>query len=274
MGFFDFLEKSKPSRRPPRHRVTRSPRRREAARPKRGADARPHGGIQQLADMMTPDAAAALLKRFTSSSTPAITDQREGVAFQGDHRRRRGRGARLARPSAEGRGAHLAAQDPRTSCSTSTRTMSKLLEQLERSVTEYSRDLEPKLQVIQVLEEVISRGRARGRRALPRGRERDGRFHAVRRHRPERASESLIGDRGSMTEGEALEAAPAPRRRSSVGELLERLQPVVRLGPLVRGILATRPATRLSTGAPPGRRGEGCSSSESRKNPTGTSRFA
>src|SRR4029077_1561542 len=40
--------------------------------------------LQQLADMKTADAAAALLKRFTFSIDPSITDQEEkDVAFQG-----------------------------------------------------------------------------------------------------------------------------------------------------------------------------------------------
>jgi hypothetical protein len=110
--------------------------------------------IQVLADMKSPDAAAVLLKRFTFSIDPSITDQEEKeVAFQGI--------------VGAGKEAVPAVVEFCLKADTLTwplKVLSELLDDdeyreelialLERFDTEYARNVEPKLQVIMALEDV------------------------------------------------------------------------------------------------------------------------
>jgi hypothetical protein len=116
--------------------------------------------IQQLADMRTPDAAAALLKRFTFIIDPSITDQEEKeLAFQG----------------VVGAGADCvpAVVDFCLTCIKKGEPITWLLKILHELLddadyeeelikllggfdTEYARNVEPKIQVIQALEDRVS----------------------------------------------------------------------------------------------------------------------
>jgi hypothetical protein len=112
--------------------------------------------LQQLADMKTPDAAPALLRRFTFVIDPSITDQEEkDVAFQGI--------------LAAGKDAVPAVLDFCVKAEALTWPLKilrellddavyeeSLIELLERFDTEYARNVEPKIQVIQALEETVS----------------------------------------------------------------------------------------------------------------------
>jgi DNA-dependent RNA polymerase auxiliary subunit epsilon len=112
--------------------------------------------IQLLADMKTPDAAAALLKRFTFVIDPSITDSEEkDVAFQG--------------VVAAGKDVVPAVAEFCLKAETLTwplKILRELLEDEEYQVeliellggfdTEYARNVEPKVQLLQALEEVVS----------------------------------------------------------------------------------------------------------------------
>lgn len=112
--------------------------------------------IQQLAEMRSPEAAAALLKRFTFVIDPTITDQEEkDVAFQAVV----GAGkdvvpaviefsARAEQLTWPLKILHELLDDEEYE--------EKLIELLDRFDTEYARNVDPKLQVIQALEEVKS----------------------------------------------------------------------------------------------------------------------
>src|SRR5262245_14433063 len=112
--------------------------------------------IQQLVDMKTPEAAAALLKRFTFSIDPSITDQEEkDVAFQGI--------------VAAGKDVVPAVLEFCVKAEVLTwplKILHELLDDdayrdelitlLEGHDTEYSRNVEPKLQLLMALEQVKS----------------------------------------------------------------------------------------------------------------------
>lgn len=116
--------------------------------------------IQQLAEMKTPDAAAALLRRFTFVIDPTITDQEEKeVAFQG--------------VMAAGVECIPAVLD---ACAVAIKKgeqltwfikilhellddedfRDELIELLGKFDTEYARNVEPKVQIIQALEEIVA----------------------------------------------------------------------------------------------------------------------
>jgi HEAT repeat protein len=135
--------------------------------------------IQALATMHTPDAAAALLKRFSFSIDPSISDQEEkDLAFQGIVAA--GREAELPKDAAERERALAELQKRRDEVIDSVVTYCERAEQLtwplkvlrelledeeygteliqilERFDTEYSRNVEPKVQLIKALEQVVS----------------------------------------------------------------------------------------------------------------------
>jgi HEAT repeat protein len=89
VGLFDFFRKPSPKNSPPAGAQAGSVDKKIAGPAKVVGDKRAQtydriDAIHQLADMKTPDAAAALLKRFTFSIDPSITDQEEkDIAFQG-----------------------------------------------------------------------------------------------------------------------------------------------------------------------------------------------
>ena len=112
--------------------------------------------LQQLAEMKSPDAATALLKRFTFSIDPSITDQEEkDVAFQG-----------IVFAGKDAVPAVLEFCKKAEAVTWPLKILHELLDDaeyeekiillLERFDTEYARNVEPKLQIIQALEEVKS----------------------------------------------------------------------------------------------------------------------
>jgi len=112
--------------------------------------------LQQLADMKTPDAAVALLKRFTFTIDPSITDSDEkDVALSGVLAAGKdavpgvlefcARAEQLTWPL---KILHELLDDAEYE--------EKLIELLDRFDTEYARNVDPKLQVIQALEELTS----------------------------------------------------------------------------------------------------------------------
>ena len=163
MGLFDFLKKK--SVPPPAGNTGASapaPVDRKVAGPaKTAGDKRAQTydrmeALQQLADMKTPDAAAALLKRFTFSIDPSITDQDEkDVAFQGVVLAGKDvvpaviefclKAEALTWPI---KILHELLEDDEFE--------ENLLDLLSRFDTEYARNVEPKIQLIQALEDVKS----------------------------------------------------------------------------------------------------------------------
>lgn len=112
--------------------------------------------IQQLAEMKSPDAAAALLKRFTFVINPSITDSEEKeVAFQGII----AAGKECVPAVAE---FCLKAEQLTWPLKILHELLDdaeyeeEILDLLARFDTEYERNVEPKVQVIQALEEVVS----------------------------------------------------------------------------------------------------------------------
>ena len=160
MGLFDFLKKK--STPPPAGAAGGGPVDKKVVGPgKTAGDKRAQTydrmeAIQSLADMKTPDAAAALLKRFTFVIDPSITDSEEKeVAFQGI--------------IAAGKECVPAVVEFCLKAEQLTWPLKILHELLDDEAyeeelidllatfdTEYERNVEPKVQVIQALEEVIS----------------------------------------------------------------------------------------------------------------------
>lgn len=157
MGFFDFLKGGKSA--PPPAGV---PVDRKVAGPaKVVADKRAQTydrieALQQLAEMKTADAAAALLRRFTFSIDPSITDQEEkDLAFQGI--------------IAAGKDAVPAVMEFCIKADALTWPLkvlrellddeeyrAKLIKLLQGFDTEYARNTEPKLQLVVALEDVFA----------------------------------------------------------------------------------------------------------------------
>ncbi len=163
MGLFDFLKKNPPaSREGATTPKASAPVDKKVAGPgKVAGDKRAQTydrmeAIQQLADMKSPEAAAALLKRFTFVIDPSITDQEEkDVAFQG-----------VLAAGADCVPAVLEFCVKAEALTWPLKILRELLEDdayeeslidlLDRFDTEYARNVEPKIQVIQALEEVVS----------------------------------------------------------------------------------------------------------------------
>jgi len=111
--------------------------------------------IQALAEMKTPDAAAALLKRFTFTVDPSITDQEEkDLAFHGI--------VATGKEAVPAVGEFCVKAEALTWPLKILRELldddeykDELLAILERFDTEYARNVEPKIQIIQALEEVV-----------------------------------------------------------------------------------------------------------------------
>ncbi len=166
MGFFDFMKKkSAPPPAPAEAKGAVVVDKKVAGLGKMAADKKAQTydrmeAIQSLADMKSPEAAAALLKRFTFVIDPTITDQEEKeVAFQGVIA-----GGKEAVPAVvefcgvcikKGEGItwllkilHELLDDEEY--------QDELIDLLELFDTEYARNVEPKVQVIQALEEIVS----------------------------------------------------------------------------------------------------------------------
>lgn len=158
MGLFDFLKKKSvppaaPSA-PPLDKKVAGPA--KVAGDKRAQTFDRMEALQQLAEMKSPDAATALLKRFTFSIDPSITDQEEkDVAFQG-----------IVFAGKDAVPAVLEFCKKAEAVTWPLKILHELLDDaeyeekiiqlLERFDTEYARNVEPKLQIIQALEEVKS----------------------------------------------------------------------------------------------------------------------
>jgi len=156
VGFFDFLRKSNPS---PAGSSASSDKKvagpAKVAGDKRAQTYDRLEALQQLAEMKSAEAAAALLRRFTFSIDPSITDQEEkDIAFQG--------------VVAAGKDAVPSVLDFCVKAEALTWPLKilrelleddayreELIELLGRYDTEYARNVEPKLQVIMALEGVV-----------------------------------------------------------------------------------------------------------------------
>lgn len=163
MGLFDFLKKSNPPPAPggasgsgggPVDKRVVGPG--KVAGDKRAQTYDRMEAIQQLADMKTPDAAAPLLKRFTFVIDPSITDSEEKeVAFQGIV----GAGKECVPAVVE---FCLKAEQLTWPLKILHELLDdqgyedELIDLLARFDTEYARNVEPKIQVIQALEELHS----------------------------------------------------------------------------------------------------------------------
>jgi HEAT repeats len=116
--------------------------------------------LQQLADMHSPDAAAALLKRFSFIIDPTITDQEEKeVAFQGVI----AAGKDCVPSVVESCGVAIKKGEQITwqikilhELLADQEYEDELIELLARFDTEYARNVEPKVQLIQALEDLRS----------------------------------------------------------------------------------------------------------------------
>ena len=183
MGIFDFLKKSTP---PPAGGGAAPVDRKVAGPGKVAGDKRAQTydrieAIQALAAMRTADAAVALLKRFTFSIDPSITDQEEkDLAFQGIIAAGRGEVAKLPKDEKEREKALADAQAKKDQVIDSVREfcakaeqltwplkvlrellddeefVAEVAELLERFDTEYARNVEPKVQLIMALEDVVA----------------------------------------------------------------------------------------------------------------------
>lgn len=162
MGLFDFLKKKSVPPGTSQGRAAAAPVDKKVAGPAKVAgDKRAQTydrmeALQQLAEMKSPDAAAALLKRFTFSIDPSITDMDEkDVAFQG--------------VVTSGKDVAPAVLEFCLKAEALTWPLKilhellddeayeeSLLDLLGRFDTEYARNVEPKIQLIQALEEVKS----------------------------------------------------------------------------------------------------------------------
>lgn len=156
MGFFDFLRKSTP---PPAG--SPAPTGKKVAGPaKVAADKRAQTydrleALQQLAEMKTADAAAALLKRFTFTIDPSITDQEEkDIAFQGVVAAGKDAVAPVIEFCAKAEALTWPLKILRELLEDD-EYREELIELLGRYDTEYARNVEPKLQIIAALEAVV-----------------------------------------------------------------------------------------------------------------------
>lgn len=112
--------------------------------------------IQTLAEMKTPEAAAALLKRFTFSIDPSITDQEEkDLAFAGVVAAGKDVVPALLEFCAKAEVLTLPLKVLRALLPDE-EYQDELIELLEGFDTEYQRNVEPKIQVIVALEDTVS----------------------------------------------------------------------------------------------------------------------
>lgn len=146
--------------------------------------------IQALADMKSPDAAAALLKRFTFSIDPSITDQEEkDLAFAGVVAAGKDVVPAVIEFCVKADALTLPIKVLRALLPDD-EYQDELIELLERFDTEYARNVEPKIQLIVALEDAVSEDvRAAVERFLEDVNE-TVRFHAVKTIFAQRGHES------------------------------------------------------------------------------------
>jgi hypothetical protein len=161
VGLFDFLRKNK-SNPPPAKEGGGAPADKRVAGPaKVVADKRAQTydrleALQQLAEMKTDAAAAALLKRFTFSIDPSITDQEEkDIAFQGILAAGEAAVPRVVEFCTRAEALTWPLKILRELLDDE-HYQDELLTLLERFDTEYARNVEPKIQLLMALEEVVS----------------------------------------------------------------------------------------------------------------------
>jgi len=156
VGFFDFLRKSSP---PPAGSA--APADKKVVGPARvAADKRAQTydrieALQQLAEMKSGDAAAALMKRFTFVIDPSITDQEEkDIAFQGVVAAGDDAVASVIEFCAKAEALTWPLKILRELLEDD-EYREELIELLGKHDTEYARNVEPKLQIIAALEAVV-----------------------------------------------------------------------------------------------------------------------
>jgi hypothetical protein len=215
VGLFDFFKKKNSAPPPPAAAVPQD--KRVVGPGKIAGDKRAQSydrmeALQQLADMKSPDAAAALLKRFTFVIDPSITDQEEkDVAFQGI--------------LAAGKDVVPSVLDFCAKAEALTWPLKilhellddeeyeeKVIDLLDRFDTEYARNVEPKIQVIQALEEVKSEHVREAVEPFLEDVNETVRFHAVQTTFAQNNVESLV----PMVK--LLEAEESVRVKNKVGE--------------------------------------------------------
>ncbi len=161
MGLFDFLKRG--SSPPPAQPTRPAPSKKIAGPAKLVADKRAQTydraeAIRELAAAKTPEAAEALLKRFTFSIDPSITDQEEKeAAFEGI--------VEVGRPMLEPVRAFCVKAEVLTwplrilhAILSDEEYRDELLLLAESFDTEYARNVEPKLQVVSALADVSGDG--------------------------------------------------------------------------------------------------------------------
>lgn len=158
MGIFDFLRKN-PKNAPPASNAPAVDKKiagpAKVAGDKRAQTYDRMEAIHALAEMKTPDAAAALLKRFTFVIDPSISDAEEKeLAFRG-----------IIAAGKDVVPAVIEFCEKAEALTWPLKVLKELLDEeeyrdellnlLDRFDTEYARNVEPKIQLIQALEEVV-----------------------------------------------------------------------------------------------------------------------
>jgi len=160
LGIFDFLRKDKSTKSAPPPAAPAGDKKiaslAKVAGDKRAQTYDRLEAIQALAEMKNPEAAAALLKRFTFSIDPSITDQEEKeLAFTGIVASGKDVVPAVAEFCLKAEVLTLPLKVLRTLLPDEDYE-AELLDLLDKFDTEYARNIEPKIQVIMALEEIVS----------------------------------------------------------------------------------------------------------------------
>jgi HEAT repeat protein len=162
LGIFDFLRKGKSNPPPAGARPTGDKvDKKIASLAKAAGDKRAQTydrleALQALAEMKSPEAAAALLKRFTFAIDPSITDQEEkDLAFAGIVAAGKDVVPAVAEFCLKAEVLTLPLKVLRALLPDD-EYEAELLDLLERFDIEYARNVEPKIQIIMALEDIVS----------------------------------------------------------------------------------------------------------------------
>ncbi|HEY3822075.1 MAG TPA: HEAT repeat domain-containing protein [Polyangiaceae bacterium] len=217
MGLFDLFKSEK------KHTKEKSPASKWADRiEKRAQNYDRQEAIQALGEMATSDAVEALLKRFTFHMDPSITDQEEkDSAFQGILRA--GKDAILPVRAFAGKAESLAwPMKIMKELVDDEEYVDELLRWLSRWDTEYSKFVDPKVQILAALEEHKHAGVRAGVERFLEDVNEPARFHAAAALLAQEDAETvpalahLLGDeesvrvRNKIAEGLAARAWPIP----------------------------------------------------------------
>jgi HEAT repeat protein len=154
MGLFDFFKKGGKDGKPdPSKAASSAAKWAEAATSRRAQAYDRQEALQELAGMGTPEAAEVLLKRFTFTTDPSITDQEEkDLAFEGVLKA--GTDAIPVIRAFAAKAESLAwPMKVLKELMTEEQVASELVSWLERWDTEYAKFIDPKLQILVALED-------------------------------------------------------------------------------------------------------------------------